>query len=310
MPPDWSMTPTRGRSCLASLTGSSPSTRTMPASARRYPSPTSIAVVLPAPLGPSTAVTSPRAAPPDSPINLEAGEHRWRGWRPPVHCGGLPRNPGGRVGKERLKLRSQPPAGADQRRKDRVKLASGLVITVPLGLGQQPRPGLADIAVGFLGDRPDRGRRLAEVTHGKGRVDYGRGALTCPPHRDRRTVPARRPYARAVLPDHGDDAVHQVADPVSELVVGPADQTFPGEVDVTDPRDLAQQPPPDRISAVLIGQLGRVDRGTARLADLSALNGQIVVHDDVRGQRQAGRGPHGRPVHDMEPQDAPADQVP
>ncbi len=56
-------------------------------------------------------------------IDLQAGEHRLRGWQHPVHRGGLPRNPGGRVGKERLKLRSQPPAGADQRREDRVKLA-------------------------------------------------------------------------------------------------------------------------------------------------------------------------------------------
>src|SRR5690349_8406135 len=62
MPPDWSMTPTRGRSALASRTGSKPRTRTVPWSGRRYPSQISTVVVLPAPFGPRMAVTSPRAA--------------------------------------------------------------------------------------------------------------------------------------------------------------------------------------------------------------------------------------------------------
>ena len=60
MPPDCSMTPTLGRSALASLAGSSPSTRTVPPSAFRYPSQISMVVVLPAPFGPRMAVTSPR----------------------------------------------------------------------------------------------------------------------------------------------------------------------------------------------------------------------------------------------------------
>src|SRR5215831_6617498 len=62
MPPDCSMTPTRGRSARASATGSSPRTVTLPAPGRRYPSQISIVVVLPAPFGPRTAVTAPRAA--------------------------------------------------------------------------------------------------------------------------------------------------------------------------------------------------------------------------------------------------------
>ena len=62
MPPDCSITPTRGRSARASATGSRPRTATVPASGRRYPSQISIVVVLPAPFGPSTAVTVPRRA--------------------------------------------------------------------------------------------------------------------------------------------------------------------------------------------------------------------------------------------------------
>src|SRR5215475_15568618 len=62
MPPDCSITPTRGRSARASAAGSMPRTATVPASGRRYPSQISIVVVLPAPFGPRTAVTAPRLA--------------------------------------------------------------------------------------------------------------------------------------------------------------------------------------------------------------------------------------------------------
>src|SRR5499427_3695693 len=62
MPPDCSITPTRGRSARAPAAGSRPRTATVPASGRRYPSQISMVVVLPAPFGPSTAVTAPRPA--------------------------------------------------------------------------------------------------------------------------------------------------------------------------------------------------------------------------------------------------------
>ena len=66
-PPDWGITPTLGFSARPSTAGSRPRTRTVPASARRNPSQISIVVVLPAPLGPSSAVTAPRAALSDRP---------------------------------------------------------------------------------------------------------------------------------------------------------------------------------------------------------------------------------------------------
>ena len=61
-PPDCSMTPRRGRTARASATGSRPSTCTVPASGRRYPSIVSTVVVLPAPFGPSSTVTAPASA--------------------------------------------------------------------------------------------------------------------------------------------------------------------------------------------------------------------------------------------------------
>src|SRR5580704_519130 len=76
MPPDWSITPILGSSFGRFRAGSSPSTRTVPASAARYPSQTSIVVVLPAPFGPRIAVTSPRPAVRLSPSTAVACPYR------------------------------------------------------------------------------------------------------------------------------------------------------------------------------------------------------------------------------------------
>ena len=54
-PPRWSITPMRATTRWWSATGSSPSTRTDPPVARRYPSRVSTVEVLPAPFGPSSA---------------------------------------------------------------------------------------------------------------------------------------------------------------------------------------------------------------------------------------------------------------
>ena len=59
MPPPWSISPTRARNVRPPRAGSTPSTRTRPPSARRYPSTISTVVVLPAPFGPSSATSSP-----------------------------------------------------------------------------------------------------------------------------------------------------------------------------------------------------------------------------------------------------------
>src|SRR5947209_12607602 len=86
MPPDWSMTPTRGRSALVSRTGSRPRTRTVPWSARRYPSQISTVVVLPAPFGPRMPVTSPRAAVSVSPSTAVVWPYRLTS--PPISTAG------------------------------------------------------------------------------------------------------------------------------------------------------------------------------------------------------------------------------
>ncbi len=68
-PPVCGITPTRVRTPAGSRAGSRPSTDTSPPSRRRSPAQISTVVVLPAPLGPSTAVTAPAAAVNDSPAD-------------------------------------------------------------------------------------------------------------------------------------------------------------------------------------------------------------------------------------------------
>jgi len=116
----------------------------------------------------------------------------------------------------------------------------------------------------------------------------------------------------AVTADHGDDPVDQVAQAVGELVVGPGDEPRHGEVGVAHPRHLAQQPPAHRVGAVLRGQRGRPERARTAgpgFADLPAVSGQVVVHEDAGRQLLPGRQQHGRPVDGVKPQHALAKHV-
>ena len=116
--------------------------------------------------------------------------------------------------------------------------------------------------------------------------------------------------------DHGDHPVDQVAQAVGELIVGPGDEPRHGEVGVAHPRHLAQQPPAHRVGAVLSGQRGRLERARtagrgagAGLADLRAVGGEVVVHEDAGRQLLAGGQQYGRPVDGVKPQHALAEQV-
>src|SRR6266498_879019 len=60
-------------------------------------------------------------------------------------------------------------------------------------------------------------------------------------------------------------------------------------------RHLAQQPPADRVGAEALGERDRVDRVAARLAQLTAVDGEVVVDQDLGRQRLSGRQQHGGP---------------
>jgi hypothetical protein len=87
--------------------------------------------------------------------------------------------------------------------------------------------------------------------------------------------------------NHRDRAVHQVPQPPGQLSVRPLDESVEGEVRIPDARHLAQQPPPHRIRPHLLDQLRRIRRGATGLADLASVDREVVVHQNLRGQRQA-----------------------
>ena len=165
--------------------------------------------------------------------------------------------------------------------------------------GQLPGAFLLQVAVGALDDRPDRRGRPAEVEVLQCRRDLGQREL----HSGRANVPA------AVAVDECRHPADEVADSAGEIVVGPRDQPREREVGVADAGHLPQEPPAYGVRAVLLGQRDGVDGRTRGFGDLAAVDGEIVVDQDVGGQGQA-RGQQDRgPVDGVEAQDALADQV-
>ena len=79
-PPPWSISPSRALRAGPPRCGSSPRTRTVPPSAGRYPSRISTVVVLPAPFGPRSATSSPRATDRVSPLRIVREPYRFTTW--------------------------------------------------------------------------------------------------------------------------------------------------------------------------------------------------------------------------------------
>ena len=97
---------------------------------------------------------------------------------------------------------------------------------------------------------------------------------------------------------------------MSEVSVDGRDEPLLAEVGLAHTRDLAGEPPPQRVRAVAVDQRARIDRVAERLADLATACGQVVVHEDLVRPRHARRQEDGGPDHCMEAQDALADDVP
>ena len=88
------------------------------------------------------------------------------------------------------------------------------------------------------------------------------------------------------------------------------DEAGLGEVGLADTRHLAQQPPAERVDAVARDEVDRIDGVAERLADLAAVGGHVVVHEQLGRQREPGRQQDRGPDHRVEPDDALADHVP
>src|SRR5215469_2358046 len=105
----------------------------------------------------------------------------------------------------------------------------------------------------------------------------------------------------------------QVSKTVGQVLVGARDELVHSEIRVAHPRHFAYQPPSHRVRSIGSGQrhgIVRVLRSArSRLADLAAVDSQVVVHEDLSWQRFPSRQQDGGPVHGVEAQDALADDV-
>lgn len=205
---------------------------------------------------------------------------------------------------------ARPGPGTIRRgRQRRVQPLARAGVAGPFGSGEFPRARLFNVAVGLLDDGPHGGGGAPEIDVAEGRVDDAR-RLNAAPHQisaRSRGIAVHTPGAVAVC--QSDDAVDHIAGTTGEVVVGAGDQPGDGEIGVAHPGHLAQQPPAHRVRAVPVGQGDRVHRRPGRLADLGPVDGEVVVDEDVGGQRQPGRQQHRRPVDGVEPQHTLADEV-
>ena len=181
-------------------------------------------------------------------------------------------------------MRADRLAGVQEGRQDGVEFHS---VTGP---GQVPWARAVDVAVRLIRDPPDRLGGPAEVVVVQCPGDQARcvrdgvaegGRVRCARHRGG-NVPV------AVAMDQREDPVDEVAQPVGELIVGPADEAVHGEVGICAPGHLAQQPPAHRVGAVLGDELIRVNGGAVGLTDLASVLGEVAVDDDVGGDGLAG----------------------
>ena len=145
--------------------------------------------------------------------------------------------------------RSVPTSGASTAQR---RIETGVVAQ------QRPRMGGLHVTVGGVDQRHNGLGGAPQVEASERGVDPGPGLVTL-----RGKLGVSRCDDR--LPPEGARGerrrtLHEIADAVREITVGTLDETGFGEVGFADPRDLAAQPPPQRIRAVARDQLGRVDR--------------------------------------------------
>ena len=184
---------------------------------------------------------------------------------------------GGR--QERLDLLAQDPGHLQQVGEDRVQAAAGVGVARGNGPGELPRPQLGHRPVGVLDHAPDGIGRTAEVVAVDGDIDR-RGETASGGQQLAAPRLVRRPD-RSPGPGSGqrDDPADEVSEPVRELGGGTGQRALP-EVEVADARHAPHEPPAQRVGRVRVGQRGRIGAVAARLADLPAVDRQVVVDDD------------------------------
>ena len=120
---------------------------------------------------------------------------------------------------------------------------------------------------------------------------------------------ALRHHAAAVLGDHRQRALRQIAEIVGEIGIGAVDDRLMAVAAVLAERHFAQEEIADLVEAVVLDHGERVDDVADRLRHLLAAVEQEAMREHALRQLDAGRHQEGRPIDRMEADDILADDV-
>ena len=170
---------------------------------------------------------------------------------------------------------------------------------------------LINIFVEALVDGEDlcQGIRHAELLHILLHLRIGTGADFPEFRIDRLVRMAVLHRTIKILVAHGDRALHQIAQHIREVGIGPLDHQFPRDDTVILIRHFVQHKIPDRIESEDIHQIIRVDDIPLGLAHLLAALQQPRVSEHLLRQRLSQRHQEDGPVNRVEPDDIFSDQM-
>ena len=172
-------------------------------------------------------------------------------------------------------------------------------------LGQVPRRRRLDVLVEGTNRLPDRLERARDVVAVEvlddrraqgGRVEGARAGR-----------PRQAPVA--VARDHRRRPGDEVAEVVRELGLVALTEAVERDVAVLPERHLSRTPEADRVGAVDVDQIERVDRVAQGLRDLLLVDVQVAVHEELAGRLVAGREQQRRPVDAVETEDVLAEEM-
>ena len=170
---------------------------------------------------------------------------------------------------------------------------------------------MVDVAVGGADHFPDLGQGAVELLA----VHVGAQCRKEVRDRSQQVFVVGRKRLRlghltlAVLGNHRQHALGQIAELVGQVVVHAPDHGLVREVAVIAEGDFAQQEVAHLVETVLLDQLSGHDHVAQGLGDLLALVGPPAVGVDPLGRCDAGGHQKGRPVDGVEAQDILADHV-
>ena len=117
-------------------------------------------------------------------------------------------------------------------------------------------------------------------------------------------------HASAVVAmDHRNHAAEQVAEVVGEIGIEPPDERLLAEARVLPQRHFGHQEIPERVHAVAVNHVHRIDHVAQRLAHLGLADEPPAVGEDRLRQRHAARVEHRGPVDRVRGEDILADQL-